>query len=74
MQIALLCVQESPADRPSMLEISRMLRDGTSDIPSPKKPAFSIRKVRDGADTKVDSSLEEIYSVNDTTISELFPR
>ncbi|OWM72831.1 hypothetical protein CDL15_Pgr021137 [Punica granatum] len=36
LQIALLCVQENPMDRPSMLEISSILRNGTSEITSPK--------------------------------------
>ncbi|PKI18248.1 hypothetical protein CRG98_049478, partial [Punica granatum] len=52
LQIALLCVQENPMDRPSMLEISSMLRNGTSEITSPKRPAFSIKKDEDGGEAK----------------------
>ncbi|OWM72836.1 hypothetical protein CDL15_Pgr021142 [Punica granatum] len=52
MQIALLCVQENPEDRPSMLEISSMLRNGTSEITTPKRPAFSVKKDKDGGETK----------------------
>lgn len=41
LEIALLCVQENPYDRPSMLEVSSMLKNGTTNINTPKKPAFS---------------------------------
>ncbi|GMN47163.1 hypothetical protein TIFTF001_016344 [Ficus carica] len=38
LQVALLCVQENPKDRPSMLEIYSMLRDETKAIATPKRP------------------------------------
>ncbi|KAK9175679.1 hypothetical protein WN944_027686 [Citrus x changshan-huyou] len=41
LDIALLCVQENPNDRPSRLEVSSMLKNETTNINSPKKPAFS---------------------------------
>ncbi|KAF4352397.1 hypothetical protein F8388_016676 [Cannabis sativa] len=41
MQIALLCVQEEANDRPSMLEVSSMLRSETAAVAVPKMPAFS---------------------------------
>ena len=44
IQVALLCVQENPADRPSMLEVSWMLKNETTPIISPKKPAFSVKQ------------------------------
>ena len=38
LQIALLCVQENPNDRPFMLEVYSMLEnENTSDIMTPKK-------------------------------------
>ena len=43
MQVALLCVQENPVDRPSMLEVSSILKNETRAINNPKKPAFSIQ-------------------------------
>lgn len=65
LQIALLCVQENPNDRPSMLEVSSMLKNETSDIMSPKKPAFSKLADKDG---------DTIVTFNDTTISEVVAR
>ncbi|KAF8033796.1 hypothetical protein BT93_C0146 [Corymbia citriodora subsp. variegata] len=72
MQVALLCVQEKPEDRPSMLEVFSMLKNESSAVKFPKKPAFSINKDED----KDDKCLlrEAIHSVNDASISELLPR
>ncbi|XP_058215416.1 G-type lectin S-receptor-like serine/threonine-protein kinase At4g03230 [Rhododendron vialii] len=47
MQIALLCVQENPVDRPSMLELSSMLNIETAAMNTPKRPAFSTRRDED---------------------------
>ncbi|KAI6703207.1 hypothetical protein NL676_012343 [Syzygium grande] len=72
MQVALLCVQEKPEDRPSMLEVYSMLKNESSAVNSPKKPAFSINKDEDEDDKRL--LKEAIHSVNDASISELFPR
>jgi hypothetical protein len=72
MQIALLCVQENANDRPSMLEVSSMLKKEIAALTIPKKPAFS-RKTDEEEETK--STLQpEICSHNDATISELVAR
>jgi len=60
MQVALLCVQKNPSDRPSMLEVSSMLRDETIAMNSPKSPAFSVRGDEGG--------VQQIWSVDDATI------
>ncbi|KAI6703209.1 hypothetical protein NL676_012345 [Syzygium grande] len=72
MQVALLCTQEKPGDRPSMLEVSSMLKNESSAVNFPKKPAFSINKDEDEDDKCLHR--EAIHSVNDASISELFPR
>ncbi|KAL3744235.1 hypothetical protein ACJRO7_013484 [Eucalyptus globulus] len=74
IQVALLCVQEKAGDRPSMLEVSSMLKNEFSAVNCPKKPAFSIKKDED--EDKDDKCLlqEAMPSVNDASISELFPR
>ncbi|XP_062021487.1 cysteine-rich receptor-like protein kinase 7 [Rosa rugosa] len=69
MVVALLCVQENPVDRPSMLEVSSMLKSESAIVISPKKPAFSVKK-----DEDEDHMYKEIYSVNDATMSEIVPR
>ncbi|KAK4588152.1 hypothetical protein RGQ29_019231 [Quercus rubra] len=40
IHIGLLCVQENPADRPSMATIILMLNSGSVTLPSPQKPPF----------------------------------
>lgn len=72
MQVALLCVQENAADRPTMLEILMMLKSETTDIKAPKKPAFSVKRDSDEESERI---LEvKICSVDDTTITRLVPR
>ncbi|KAH9806487.1 hypothetical protein KPL71_002780 [Citrus sinensis] len=68
MQVALLCVQENAADRPTMLEILVMLKSETADIKTPKKPAFSVKKDND----EISECMLEanIYSVDDATITQ----
>ncbi|XP_059462180.1 G-type lectin S-receptor-like serine/threonine-protein kinase At1g11330 isoform X2 [Corylus avellana] len=72
MQVALLCVQENPVDRPSMLEVSSMLRNETGAINTPKKPAFSLQKDEKEEETCI--LPENFCSVNDASVSELVPR
>ncbi|KAK3435680.1 hypothetical protein EUGRSUZ_C00389 [Eucalyptus grandis] len=74
MQVALLCVQAKPGDRPSMLEVSSMLKNESSAVNSPKKPAFSINKDEDEDEDDKCLIKEAIHSVNDASISELCPR
>lgn len=70
LQVALLCVQENPLDRPSMLKISSMLKNENAPIATPKRPSFSTK--RDEEEDSVNRN--KIYSVNDATISDLEPR
>lgn len=64
MQVALLCVEENWAQRPSMLEVSAMLRNEYASMPMPRRPAFS----------KKFGSTDEVNSVDIATISHLLPR
>ncbi|XP_052181710.1 cysteine-rich receptor-like protein kinase 19 isoform X7 [Diospyros lotus] len=70
MQVALLCVQEKWQDRPSMLEVSSMLKNESEAVPTPKIPAFWTRK----ADDATVQWGPEICSVDVETISQLEPR
>ncbi|XP_024634015.2 cysteine-rich receptor-like protein kinase 10 isoform X3 [Medicago truncatula] len=63
IHIGLLCVQEDAVDRPTMSNVVVMLASDTIALPNPKHPAFSVgRKVNDDP------------SVNEVTISNIFPR
>ncbi|KAI9125843.1 hypothetical protein K1719_003261 [Acacia pycnantha] len=76
LHVALLCVQENPVERPSMLEVSSMLKNETEPIPLPKRPAFSIRsdkKLEDRSST-TSQSQQASYSINDASISQITPR
>ncbi|XP_023900533.1 G-type lectin S-receptor-like serine/threonine-protein kinase At4g03230 isoform X1 [Quercus suber] len=44
LNIGLLCVQQDPSDRPTMSIIIKMLDGETVNLPTPKQPAFSIRR------------------------------
>ncbi|XP_052200536.1 cysteine-rich receptor-like protein kinase 34 [Diospyros lotus] len=72
MQIALLCVQENPADRPSMPEVSSMLRNETISMNAPKRPAFSVR--RDESQVQQSPLQQETWSVDRATITQMVAR
>lgn len=72
MQVALLCVQEKWEDRPSMLEVSAMLRNEIEHMHDPKTPAFSIYR---SSDDRERCSLDvDVCSVNMMTITQDVPR
>jgi hypothetical protein len=65
MSIALLCVQENAADRPTMLDVVAMLSSKTMILAEPKHPAyFNLRVRNEEASTGTHSC-----SINDMTIS-----
>ena len=64
MHIGLLCVQEDPAQRPSMASITLMLNSYSVGLPTPSAPAFVTLSIT--------SSAKE--SKNDVSISEMDPR
>ncbi|XP_022965588.1 cysteine-rich receptor-like protein kinase 4 isoform X1 [Cucurbita maxima] len=73
MQIALLCVQENADDRPTMLEISSMLKSSTSELKDPQRPAFSVKKVRDETDRSLTID-RQTYSVSSEIVTEVAAR
>ncbi|TYJ38926.1 hypothetical protein E1A91_A04G028700v1 [Gossypium mustelinum] len=69
INVALLCVQEMAADRPTMSEVVSMLTNELTVLNSPKKPAFSNAR-----STTNSSNQPEKFSVNDVTVSLMEPR
>ena len=65
IHIGLLCVQEDPADRPTMSSVIVMLRSETKTLPLPAEPAFSV-----GRFVEVPTQ----STPNDVTISDVSPR
>ncbi|XP_075666233.1 cysteine-rich receptor-like protein kinase 25 isoform X1 [Castanea sativa] len=64
IHIGLLCVEESPQDRPTMSTVVVMLGSESIALPEPKHPAFSVAKFM---------SMDEI-SVNDLSFSTIVPQ
>ncbi|URE33702.1 receptor-like protein kinase [Musa troglodytarum] len=83
MHIGLLCVQEDPAQRPSMASITLMLNSYSVGLPTPSAPAFVTRSITvsgsgvHGRDTQVSkgsTTRSAKESKNDVSISEMDPR
>uniref|UniRef100_A0A0D9XIM0 Protein kinase domain-containing protein n=1 Tax=Leersia perrieri TaxID=77586 RepID=A0A0D9XIM0_9ORYZ len=72
LHLALLCVQENPADRPTMLSVLVMLHDvDNTSFALPSKPAFAFADV---GNTMSSSPSAVVLSINDVSISEFHPR
>jgi len=56
VNVALVCVQDDPADRPTMSNVVVMLSSETANLPVPKNPAFFIRRGLSGTATASCSS------------------
>ncbi|XP_044442743.1 cysteine-rich receptor-like protein kinase 6 [Triticum aestivum] len=70
INIALLCVQENAADRPTMADVIAMLSNEAMIIDEPKQPAyFNVRVGNEETSTATESC-----SINDMTISATLPR
>ncbi|GMI84365.1 hypothetical protein HRI_002105800 [Hibiscus trionum] len=73
MQVALLCVQENAADRPSMVEVFSILKnESNAAICTPKRPAYSV--TRDENKESTNTEKREVFSVNDASITQVVPR
>lgn len=72
IHISILCVQELPADRPTMTEVATMLSSPETKLPSPNQPAFIF-----GQSNRKNSTLASTSgggSVDDETITIPHPR
>ncbi|GMN49776.1 hypothetical protein TIFTF001_018936 [Ficus carica] len=81
IHIALLCVQESVAHRPTMNTVVLMLNSNSLSLPVPSKPAFFLHSRSNnfplrttGPDHSRSESVTEAYSANEASITELYPR
>lgn len=72
INVGLLCVQESAADRPTMSDVVSMLDNESVVLPSPKQPAFS--NLRSGLELHSSGNRPEVCSVNSVTLSILEAR
>ena len=64
LNIGLLCVQDDPSDRPTMSIVIKMLDGETLNLPTPKQPAFFVRR-----DQSNSTSSNKPESINEVTNS-----
>ncbi|KAL0449258.1 UNVERIFIED_CONTAM: Cysteine-rich receptor-like protein kinase [Sesamum latifolium] len=75
VHIALLCVQENAADRPTMSSVVLMLNSSSLTLRIPSQPAFYLPNSRDWeSNTSSRSNTSQSASKNDVSISEFGPR
>ncbi|KAL6282131.1 hypothetical protein ACE6H2_013060 [Prunus campanulata] len=79
MHIGLLCVQEDPADRPTMKSVVLMLNSYSVTLPLPEQPAFFLRSRTEGNMPKItlesDLSISKSTpSVDEGSITAVYPR
>ncbi|GLT87014.1 hypothetical protein SLE2022_051180 [Rubroshorea leprosula] len=67
LNVGLLCVQEDPSDRPTMSNVVFMLGSETATLPTPKQPAFVVRRCPSSRATS--SSKPETFSQNQMTVT-----
>ncbi|CAN8308248.1 unnamed protein product [Cochlearia groenlandica] len=70
IHIALLCVQDNPADRPMLSEIILMLTCSTMALPVPRSPGFCLSSMSDT--TSISMSISR--SIDDVSITNTDPR
>lgn len=64
INIALLCVQENAADRPTMWDVSTMISTVGASLPEPKQPAYYNGRVAKSLHVGL-----ELHSINEVTIT-----
>ncbi|KAJ7967629.1 Cysteine-rich receptor-kinase-like protein [Quillaja saponaria] len=82
IHISLLCVQENPADRPTMATIALMLNSYSVTLPLPQQPASFLRgrtvtgpeTLRKELDSNQSTGASFPWSVNEVTNTEVYPR
>lgn len=81
IHMSLLCLQEDPADRPTMATIALMLNSHSVTLPVPQQPAFFLHSRTDRMNSEsVESGFSKSptkskeVSVNDVSITEVEPR
>ncbi|KAK7257498.1 hypothetical protein RIF29_31518 [Crotalaria pallida] len=67
VNVGLLCLQEDPNERPTMSNVVFMLGSESNSIPSPKEPAFVVRRCLSSRAST--SSKVETFSRNELTVT-----
>ena len=78
--MGLLCVQENPANRPTMATIALMLNSYSVTLPLPQQPAFlhrsraKLNKPITELESDQHTSQSNGWSVNEASFTEIYPR
>ncbi|KAH9651083.1 Receptor-like serine/threonine-protein kinase SD1-7 [Citrus sinensis] len=73
INVALLCVQDNAADRPTMSDVISIINSERLELPSPKEPAF-IKGINVKNSSHSNDGMSNLCSVNDVTVSLVYPR
>ena len=73
IHIGLLCVQESANDRPTMSDVVFTMCNDTT-LPSPKQPAFILKRKYGAVDHSSSMSADAGTSINDLTLTTIGAR
>ena len=65
-------MEDGAIDRPTMLDMLSMLTNESTQLPSPKKPAFSIG--RKSIVANIPNEEPEVYTTNDLSITDIDPQ
>ncbi|KAI4312364.1 hypothetical protein MLD38_037181 [Melastoma candidum] len=71
IHVGLLCIQQDPADRPTMSLVIRMLGEDMITLPEPLQPVFFVSKP---STVSSDTNQTVGISVNEVTITDILPR
>ncbi|KAJ4703235.1 Cysteine rich receptor like kinase [Melia azedarach] len=75
IHMGLLCVQEDPAERPSMATVVQTLNNYSVTLPSPQQPAFFLgSQTERNMPIEKSASKSEPKSVDEALITEVYPR
>ncbi|QCE05810.1 hypothetical protein DEO72_LG9g816 [Vigna unguiculata] len=79
IHIALLCVQENASHRPSMATIALMLNNYSVTMSMPRQPASFLRgrtpnRLNRGLDSDQSTTSSIPWSVNEVSVTEVYPR
>ncbi|KAL3740571.1 hypothetical protein ACJRO7_021792 [Eucalyptus globulus] len=72
LHICLLCIQEDPAVRPTMTTVVLLLSSNSITPPSPQHPAFFVQMKGPESDQSTRRIMP--FSINDMSLTELYPR
>ncbi|KAK3431942.1 hypothetical protein EUGRSUZ_E04182 [Eucalyptus grandis] len=72
LHICLLCIQEDPAVRPTMTTVVLLLSSNSITPPSPQHPAFFVQMKGPESDQSTKRIMP--FSINDMSLTELYPR